>query len=65
MTGSGTLDDRELAEAFQFCVDWQLEVAADAVTAPTRVSPYAGVTLTTGPGMPGWHRPGPATTVIV
>lgn len=32
MTVTGRLDDRQSPETFQFFVDWQLEVAAGAVT---------------------------------
>jgi hypothetical protein len=33
MTVTGTVDDRGIPEAVEFCVDWQLEAAAGAVTA--------------------------------
>jgi hypothetical protein len=36
MTVKGSVDDRQLAEAFQFCVDWQLEPEAGAVVATRR-----------------------------
>jgi hypothetical protein len=36
MTVTGKVDDRGAPDAVQFCVDWQLEAAAGAVTATAR-----------------------------
>ena len=55
MTVTSRVDDRESPDAFQFCVDWQLEAAAGAETAIPRRS------LLTPPGtVPLPSEPSPA-----
>jgi hypothetical protein len=56
MTVRGSVDDRQSAEAFQFCVDWQLEPEAGAMVATPRPA------TSTPPGtVPSSSEPIPAS----
>ena len=52
MTVTGKIQGRESPKTFQFCVDWQLELAAGAVTAmprPATSRPLDAVPLSSEP----------------